>query len=103
MCCGGTATGSDLGSQCREVGQDLGLGVQAAWLIAVAEAGQVMTQSQTHEAVAHKLPAVVMTAGAIIGGYEGAGIARRIDARRVRTVVVWISIGLTVWFFVRTS
>jgi uncharacterized membrane protein YfcA len=49
------------------------------------------------------LPALVMTAGAIIGGYGGAAIARRIDARRVRTVVVWISIGLTVWFFVRTS
>jgi uncharacterized membrane protein YfcA len=47
-------------------------------------------------------PALVMTVGAMIGGYGGAAIARRINASRVRTVVVWLSIGLTIWFFVRS-
>ncbi len=49
------------------------------------------------------LPALIMTIGAIAGGYGGAAIARRIDARRVRIAVVVISIGLTVWFFVRSA
>ncbi|WP_298819964.1 sulfite exporter TauE/SafE family protein [Chloroflexus sp.] len=47
------------------------------------------------------MPALVMTLGAIVGGYGGAAIARRVDARRVRGLVVAISIGLTVWFFAR--
>ncbi len=47
-------------------------------------------------------PALVMTVGAMIGGYGGAAIARRVNASRVRTVVVWLSIGLTIWFFVRS-
>ncbi|MBO9311723.1 MAG: sulfite exporter TauE/SafE family protein [Chloroflexus sp.] len=47
-------------------------------------------------------PALVMTVGAMIGGYGGAAIARRIHAGRVRTIVVWLSIGLTIWFFVRS-
>lgn len=47
------------------------------------------------------MPALVMIGGAIVGGYGGAAIARRIDAGRVRTAVVWLSIGLTIWFFVR--
>ncbi len=49
------------------------------------------------------LPALIMTIGAIAGGYGGAAIARRIDARRVRMAVVVISIGLTVWFFMRNA
>lgn len=49
------------------------------------------------------LPALIMTIGAIAGGYGGAAIARRIDARRVRMAVVVMSIGLTVWFFVRNA
>lgn len=49
------------------------------------------------------LPALIMTIGAIAGGYGGAAIARRIDARRVRIAVVVISIGLTVWFFARSA
>ena len=47
-------------------------------------------------------PALVMTVGAMIGGYGGAAIARRIHAGRIRTIVVWLSIGLTIWFFVRS-
>ncbi len=47
-------------------------------------------------------PALVMTVGAIVGGYGGAAIARRVDARRVRAVVVWVSMSLTIWFFART-
>ncbi|WP_322512770.1 sulfite exporter TauE/SafE family protein [Chloroflexus sp.] len=49
------------------------------------------------------LPALIMTLGAIAGGYGGAAIAQRFDARRVRLVVVVISIGLTVWFFIRSA
>ncbi len=47
------------------------------------------------------IPALVMILGAIVGGYSGAAIARRIDASRVRVAVIVISIGLTIWFFVR--
>lgn len=47
------------------------------------------------------MPALMMIGGAIVGGYGGAAIARRIDAGRVRTAVVWLSIGLTIWFFMR--
>ena len=47
-------------------------------------------------------PGVVMIAGGISGGYAGATIARRVDAKHVRTLVLVIAWGLTVYFFVRT-
>lgn len=40
-------------------------------------------------------PALVMAAGAIVGGYGGAAVARRVDPRRVRWVVVAIGVGLS--------
>jgi uncharacterized membrane protein YfcA len=43
--------------------------------------------------------ALLMTAGAIIGGYGGAAIARRIEPRWVRYAVIAISVTLTTYFF----
>ncbi|RRR74180.1 MAG: sulfite exporter TauE/SafE family protein [Candidatus Viridilinea halotolerans] len=43
----------------------------------------------------------VMTIGAIIGGYSGAAVARRMPTRVVRGIVIVISVVLTVYFFVR--
>lgn len=45
--------------------------------------------------------ALLMTAGAITGGYAGAAIARRIDPRLVRYAVIALSVLLTAYFFVR--
>ncbi len=47
--------------------------------------------------------ALVMTAGAILGGYGGAAVARRIDPRLVRYAVLAFSLALTAYFFVRTA
>ncbi|MFQ3661229.1 MAG: sulfite exporter TauE/SafE family protein [Chloroflexaceae bacterium] len=47
--------------------------------------------------------ALVMTAGAILGGYGGAAVARRIDPRLVRYAVLVFSLALTVYFFVRAA
>jgi uncharacterized protein len=45
--------------------------------------------------------ASVMAAGAIAGGYAGAGTARRIGQKNVRRVVVLIGFSLTIWLLVR--
>ena len=45
---------------------------------------------------------LVMLAGALAGGYLGARLARRVDQRHVRTVVIAISVTMTVVFFART-
>ena len=50
------------------------------------------------------LSAVLFVAGAvgaIMGGWSGAALARRIDPARVRTGVLVFAWALTVWFFVR--
>ncbi|HXN30453.1 MAG TPA: sulfite exporter TauE/SafE family protein [Polyangiaceae bacterium] len=47
-------------------------------------------------------PGIVMIAGGITGGYAGASIARRVDAKVVRTLVLVIAWGMTAYFFVRT-
>ena len=44
---------------------------------------------------------VVMIAGAIVGGYAGASIARRIDGKSVRIFVIIIGWTTTVYFFIR--
>lgn len=41
--------------------------------------------------------ALVMTGGAILGGYSGAAVARRLPAKHVRTAVLLFSIGLTIF------
>lgn len=45
---------------------------------------------------------IVMIAGGIAGGYGGAAIARRVDAKRVRLLVLVIAWTMTAYFFWRT-
>jgi uncharacterized membrane protein YfcA len=47
-------------------------------------------------------PGIVMIAGGIVGGYAGAAIARRIDPRYVRWLVLVIAWAMTAYFFVKT-
>lgn len=44
---------------------------------------------------------LVMAAGTIIGGYGGAGLARKLGAKVVRRVVIAIGFGLALSFFIR--
>jgi len=44
---------------------------------------------------------VVMGAGAIAGGYGGAGLARRVGGAAVRRIVIVIGFGLALSFFFR--
>jgi hypothetical protein len=43
----------------------------------------------------------VMLVGAVSGGYLGAQLGRRMDQRRVRTLIVLISVTVTIVFFLR--
>jgi uncharacterized membrane protein YfcA len=45
---------------------------------------------------------IVMVGGGIAGGYAGAAIARRVDPRHVRLLVLAIAWAMTVFFFVKT-
>ncbi|WP_129672002.1 sulfite exporter TauE/SafE family protein [Candidatus Chloroploca sp. Khr17] len=44
--------------------------------------------------------ALIMILGAIIGGYGGAAIARKLDPLLVRRLVIALSVSLTIYFFV---
>jgi uncharacterized protein len=46
--------------------------------------------------------ALLMTAGAMLGGYFGAWYVQKLDPRRVRSGVVVIGFAMTAYFFVRT-
>ena len=46
-------------------------------------------------------PAVIMLASAIVGGYVGARVARRMNPDHVRAIIVAIGVAMTVAFFVR--
>lgn len=46
------------------------------------------------------LPAAIMIVGAIIGGYGGAAVARRLDARLVRAFVIIVGFVMTAYFFI---
>ncbi len=48
------------------------------------------------------LPALVMIVGAIVGGYGGAYIARKLDARAIRVFVILVGTGMTIYFFLRS-
>ena len=48
------------------------------------------------------LPAIVMIAGAIVGGYGGAYFARKLDARAIRVFVILVGTGMTIYFFLRS-
>ncbi len=45
---------------------------------------------------------LIMTIGAIIGGYGGARIVRRIDPRAVRRCVILVGASVTLYFFMQT-
>ena len=45
--------------------------------------------------------ALLMAAGAIFGGYAGAGTARRIGQKNVRRVIILIGLALTLWLLAR--
>ena len=45
--------------------------------------------------------AVLMIVGAVIGGYGGASIARRLDPLLVRRFVITVAFGMTIYFFIR--
>jgi uncharacterized membrane protein YfcA len=47
-------------------------------------------------------PGVVMIVGGMTGGYAGAAVARRVDPKRVRSLVIVVAWGMTAYFFVRT-
>ena len=44
---------------------------------------------------------LLMAIGAIVGGYGGAGFARRLGARAVRRIVILVGFGLALSFFIR--
>jgi len=47
-------------------------------------------------------PGVVMIAGGVTGGYAGAALARRVDPKHVRWLVLGVAWTMTAYFFVRT-
>src|SRR5713101_5421607 len=47
--------------------------------------------------------ALVMVAGAIMGGYGGAYFARKLDARVVRAFVILVGTSMTIYFFLRST
>ena len=51
--------------------------------------------------VIHWPSALVMIVGAILGGYGGAAVARKLSPARVRPIVVIISVALTAYFFAK--
>ena len=48
------------------------------------------------------LPALVMVVGAIVGGFGGAFVAQRLDARWIRGFVILVGISMTIYFFLRS-
>ncbi len=46
-------------------------------------------------------PALVMLAGAVLGGYGGARLARRLDPRLIRLGITMVNVAMTVVFFLR--
>jgi len=47
-------------------------------------------------------PALVMAIGATLTGYSGAAIARRVDPKKVKRLVMAVAWGMTVYFFLKT-
>jgi uncharacterized membrane protein YfcA len=45
--------------------------------------------------------AIVMILGAIVGGFSGASLARRLDQRIVRGFVILVGTIMTIYFFVK--
>ena len=47
-------------------------------------------------------PGVVMIVGGVTGGYAGAALARRVDPKHVRWLVLGVAWTMTAYFFART-
>jgi len=47
--------------------------------------------------------ALVMLVGAVVGGYAGAAVARRLDPLLVRRFVIVVGVVMTIYFFVRSA
>lgn len=45
--------------------------------------------------------ALLMAAGAVLGGYAGARLAKRIDPRYLRAFVIGVGVGVSVWLFLK--
>lgn len=67
-------------------------------VLAVAINGVAAAEFARRGAVAWT-PGLVMIAGAIAGGYIGAALARRLDARLVRAFVIAVAWSMTAYFF----
>jgi uncharacterized protein len=70
-------------------------------LLAVAINGVAIAWFILHGAVVWR-PALVMIVGAMITGYAGAAIARRVHPGTVRRLVMLVAWGMTIYFFIRT-
>jgi uncharacterized membrane protein YfcA len=66
----------------------LGLLINGVALVAFLGAGKVVTSA-----------AIPIALGSIAGGWSGAALARRVDPRHVRQVVLVVAWSLTAWFF----
>ena len=69
-------------------------------VLAVAINGVALAEFVALGAIAWT-PGVIMIAGGIAGGYAGAATARRVDQRSVRSLVMVIAWGMTLYFFLR--
>ena len=69
-------------------------------VLAVAIHGVALAEFVALGAIAWA-PGLIMVAGGIAGGYAGAATARRVDQRYVRSLVMVIAWGMTVYFFLR--
>jgi uncharacterized membrane protein YfcA len=69
-------------------------------LLAVAINAVALAEFMAHGLVAWP-PGLVMAAGGILGGYGGAAIARRVDRRHVRRLVIVTAWAMTIYFFLR--
>jgi uncharacterized membrane protein YfcA len=69
-------------------------------LLAVAINGVALAEFIANGLIAWQ-PGLLMAAGGIVGGYGGAALARRIDARYVRSFVTAVAWGMTIYFFAR--
>ena len=45
--------------------------------------------------------ALIMAAGALVGGYAGAAVARRLSPKLLRPIIIAIAVAMTAYFFMR--
>jgi uncharacterized membrane protein YfcA len=76
------------------------MNARKSWLGALMNGVAVVTFTCAGAVRWHE--AAIMVLGAIAGGYGGARLARRVDPRLVRRLVVASGSALTAWFFLRS-